>query len=615
MKKSLRLALLTVVFSAFSLGGVNAQTTYTVSLNNGATESQKGYFTINAGGGYNNRYTGTYNGTSYTKGLKINSKGSIGFTTSNTATVTVIQSTSNNGTINIGLSDGANSYELNPSAEKKPSYTFSVGTADETNKYREWTISNLPKGTYTLNNAGGEWGCFYVAVTEEAGTEPSLNVNPSKLDLTVVPSTENKTVTSTLTILGSNLTAGATGTISLNPAVDGLSIDPTSFTVGADGKVNATVTLTYAPTADAKGTTSLTATVGDKSDNVEISYSANLEATVLRTISETTTWDFSKTGLKEIKIQPTERTIYSDLGATTSADFAADAISIQLNSTSGNALENGENCRIGSASNNARALYIHPTVAGTIEITFASTNNTKRATYVNGKAVGGDNGKTGSTQITVSTSVVAGDVYISGDNWIKVYKIVFTPAQAETATISAAGYATYVTKGNVDFFGETTLKAYAAKYDATAQKITLTAVTAAPANTPLVLKGAAGDYTLTAATEAPAAVSNNDLKAATAAVNADGSQWILVQLNGGVGFAKCTPNTTIAAGKAYLLIPATTTAKSFIGFGEDTTNGIASVISEEASMKNARVYNLAGQQVNKAYKGVVIVNGKKYIQK
>lgn len=224
-------------------------------------------------------------------------------------------------------------------------------------------------------------------------------------------------------------------------------------------------------------------------------------------------------------------------------------------------------------------------------------------------------GSAKSVTFTNATTNSNGNLYISK---IVVYyegSEVPVPVPTETATIGAAGYATYVTKGNVDFSGETTLKAYAAKYDATAQKITLTAVKAAPANTPLVLKGAAGDYTLTAATEAPDAVSNNDLQAATAAVTADGSQWILAQLNGGVGFAKCTPNTTIAAGKAYLVIPATTTAKSFIGFGEDTTNGIASVISEEASMKNARVYNLAGQQVNKAYKGVVIVNGKKYIQK
>lgn len=31
--------------------------------------------------------------------------------------------------------------------------------------------------------------------------------------------------------------------------------------------------------------------------------------------------------------------------------------------------------------------------------------------------------------------------------------------------------------------------------------------------------------------------------------------------------------------------------------------------------KNAPIYNLAGQQVNASYKGVVIKNGKKYVQK
>lgn len=31
--------------------------------------------------------------------------------------------------------------------------------------------------------------------------------------------------------------------------------------------------------------------------------------------------------------------------------------------------------------------------------------------------------------------------------------------------------------------------------------------------------------------------------------------------------------------------------------------------------KNAKIYNLAGQQVNASFKGVVVKNGKKYVQK
>lgn len=45
-----------------------------------------------------------------------------------------------------------------------------------------------------------------------------------------------------------------------------------------------------------------------------------------------------------------------------------------------------------------------------------------------------------------------------------------------------------------------------------------------------------------------------------------------------------------------------------------TTTGITNITADEAA-KNAPVYNLAGQKVTKAYKGVVIKNGKKMIQK
>lgn len=44
------------------------------------------------------------------------------------------------------------------------------------------------------------------------------------------------------------------------------------------------------------------------------------------------------------------------------------------------------------------------------------------------------------------------------------------------------------------------------------------------------------------------------------------------------------------------------------------TTGITNITEDEAA-KNAPVYNLAGQKVTKAYKGVVIKNGKKMIQK
>ncbi len=79
---------------------------------------------------------------------------------------------------------------------------------------------------------------------------------------------------------------------------------------------------------------------------------------------------------------------------------------------------------------------------------------------------------------------------------------------------------------------------------------------------------------------------------------------------------------TLAAGKAYLQIPTAqmpaggNNAKLIIVLDGETT-GIANlnVDVNDNFDANAPMYNLAGQRVNKSYKGVVIVNGKKVVRK
>lgn len=53
---------------------------------------------------------------------------------------------------------------------------------------------------------------------------------------------------------------------------------------------------------------------------------------------------------------------------------------------------------------------------------------------------------------------------------------------------------------------------------------------------------------------------------------------------------------------------------NFYGFEFVSKTGISSIITPEANA-NAPIYNLAGQQVSKDYKGVCIQNGKKFINK
>lgn len=54
---------------------------------------------------------------------------------------------------------------------------------------------------------------------------------------------------------------------------------------------------------------------------------------------------------------------------------------------------------------------------------------------------------------------------------------------------------------------------------------------------------------------------------------------------------------------------------AYIKFVEDTGAGITNVTTEENADPNAPVYNLAGQRVNKDTKGILIQNGKKFINK
>lgn len=85
----------------------------------------------------------------------------------------------------------------------------------------------------------------------------------------------------------------------------------------------------------------------------------------------------------------------------------------------------------------------------------------------------------------------------------------------------------------------------------------------------------------------------------------------------GFYWQKNTGGTSVnnAAHKAFLRVPASSSAKflSFT-FGEETT-GINGIAAGDAEQNGTALYNLAGQRVAKGYKGLVIKNGKKYLVK
>jgi hypothetical protein len=198
---------------------------------------------------------------------------------------------------------------------------------------------------------------------------------------------------------------------------------------------------------------------------------------------------------------------------------------------------------------------------------------------------------------------VKGGDWITTDNWRLFYK-----GNYAEATITDAGYATFVAPGYIDALPEG-VEAYAAKV--CDGYVHLEPVSAIPTNAAVVLKGAEGTYTMYPNPVEPNLVLDNDLIAATEAVTADGSQYILAKIGETAGFAKAAPDTKIAAGKGYLVISAA--VKEFYPFGEEEETGIES-LTPALSEGEGAIYNLSGQRVSKAQKGIYIINGKKILK-
>lgn len=184
----------------------------------------------------------------------------------------------------------------------------------------------------------------------------------------------------------------------------------------------------------------------------------------------------------------------------------------------------------------------------------------------------------------------------------------------ETVLVSEAGYATYATKYNVEVPNDKNVKVMTVKVNDYNSTITLNKVeagTVIPANTGILVKAAKGDYNFVVTSDEGKELKNNSLVAAKEAVPSDGSTYFaLTKIGDKVGFAVVNNGVKIPAGKAYLKVPAATTAKFFGLDGEAT--GINSVKTAKA---DGAYYTLEGVKTTKPVKGLYIHNGKKIVVK
>lgn len=236
------------------------------------------------------------------------------------------------------------------------------------------------------------------------------------------------------------------------------------------------------------------------------------------------------------------------------------------------------------------------------------TLNTNYQTFTRTVTCSGDNAR----RLLLNVGNYDGKIYI------KSVKIVALDVPEETVTISPSGYSTYAAYYPVDYSKLDDLKAYTVKLNPEKAEIVMNEVEGVgPAGVAVLLKGKANtDYRLKKAEGLQDVTSDLKLSDGTITSTTEKTVYGLATVNGKDAFYKASKGKTIPAKCAYLEVKNSANPAKFYSLGDHSgsTTGITSV-KNEAADNNAPMYNLAGQLVDKGYKGIVIKNGKKIVLK
>lgn len=164
-----------------------------------------------------------------------------------------------------------------------------------------------------------------------------------------------------------------------------------------------------------------------------------------------------------------------------------------------------------------------------------------------------------------------------------------------------AGYATYCSEYALDLSG---VEAYTATIKGTQVSFVRQEGVVAP-GTGLLIKAEAGEVTIPVATEGAETIADNVLIGGTTAPI---GSFVLMKDGDKVGFYKTTAEFTLGANTAYIA-PVASEAREFIALGEATA-----IKAIETAKQSNEIYNLAGQRVKSAQKGLFIIGGKKVIK-
>lgn len=657
------LTLLVLLLCTFNLCAY-AGDVYTVSFDGADAQSTASYFTFGTGKhNFNAKYTGSYGGVSYTKGLKMEGTTLIAFTSTATSTVTIVQSLSANDTKNVAF-DGS---QLDVS-DRVDNTTDKVGV---------YTITDVAAGEHSITRGSGETGVLFVQV-EYTGAEmttlsaPSITFDANTGEVTIAQAESADvyyTIDGTVPAEDNGTKYAEAFTVEDGTVVKAVAIGDGETTINSpvaeQTVLLSTVTIAEPVVKGFNGSFAITCAT----PNTTISYSLDGGDYTTYTRSFTITKDawlkvkVSRDGcetvesddmiLKAPSANAKTKTIFMGYGSfTTSNDGKTlvgkegdDAYGYTLVAADGKTLTkaNKIKCDLGErtaikASNGSTTTLQLPEGVKATKITFYSYVNYEITKNTGWQNVNGtdytqqvDDVPMGSYQDTSNPDVrmffldnAEGSITFANTGLQLCFTIALDIVEGENIVVSDAGLASYCSSKALDFSEVADVEAYVA----TSYKgnvVSMTKVAQVPAGTGIIVKSVSGGsaFVNVPCAESAAAIETNLLvgvtEEPTTVVASTIGSYNYIFSNGidGVGFYRLSADHVLAPGKAYLhttedLVGASEAKGVVLSFGGETT-GITSIQSADAV--NGAYYTISGVRVANPTKGLYIKDGKKVIIK
>lgn len=212
-------------------------------------------------------------------------------------------------------------------------------------------------------------------------------------------------------------------------------------------------------------------------------------------------------------------------------------------------------------------------------------------------------------------------INVQTNNYFGSYKntqtdIWFLEVPTYEVEISSAGLATFCLPYNATI--PDGLTAYTATDSVESVKLTAKEGRKIAAGEGVVLKGNKGTYTFVAAEGSVSATEGNQMVGVTEdtkLTEADNAYMLTRKIDdGSIAFRLLKTDYTLGANKAYLKASNTANIRELIpALWDDNATGIDNIAKDEATATGA-IYNLAGQKLMRAQKGINIINGKLVIK-